>query len=411
MPPPPSAAGTRNRSTMEIRARYVLIGSFTLAVLLGAFTFIYWLQNTVGLGQVTYRVRFTEPVSGLGTGGAVLFNGARVGTISGLELDQQDPRRLTATIAVNAATPIRADTTVDITHQGLTGAPTIALKGGSANAPQMISQNGRPPELVAGPGVGRNITESVQQTLNKIDGILDENAKPLHTAIVGISDFADMLGKNSKRVEGLIGGLEKLTGGGSDQQAPKVYDLAAANDFATLDKTIGVQMVVPDPTAILLFDTQKILIRTEDGTYSNVKGGQWADNLPKLMQARVVQSFENAHQLKEVSKPFEMTEGAYRLELGIRNFQVTQGPTPAAVVEFSARVLDDKSQVTGARIFNISAPAKTVDASDAVTALNTAFSKAAHELVVWTVETLSAEGGSSPDKEPAPAEKEPANPR
>lgn len=396
---------------MEIRARYVLIGSFTLAVLLGAFTFIYWLQNTVGLGQVTYRVRFNEPVSGLGTGGAVLFNGARVGTITGLELDQQDPRRLTATIAVNAATPIRSDTTVDITHQGLTGAPTIALKGGSANAPRMISQNGRPPELVAGPGVGRNITESVQQTLNKIDGILDENAKPLHTAISGISTFADMLGKNSKRVEGLIGGLEKLTGGGSDQQTPKVYDLAAATDFAALEKTIGVQMVVPDPTAILLFDTQKILIRTQDGTYSNVKGGQWADNLPKLMQARVVQSFENAHQLKEVSKPFDTIEGAYRLELGIRNFQMTQEPTPTAVVEFSARVLDDKGQVTGAHIFNISVPAKTVEASDAVAALNAAFSKAAHELVVWTVEQM-ADVGMPADKETAPpGEKEAAPPR
>ena len=402
---------------MEIRARYVLIGSFTLAVLLGAFTFIYWLQNTVGLGQVTYRVRFDEPVSGLGTGGGVLFNGARVGTITGLELDQQDPKRLTATIAVNAATPIRSDTTVDITHQGLTGAPTIALKGGSATAPRMISHNGRPPELVAGPGVGRNITESVQQTLNKIDGILDENAKPLHTAITGISDFADMLGKNSKRVEGLIGGLEKLTGGGSEQQTPKVYDLLAAANFPAVEKTIDAQMVVPDPTAILLFDTQKILIRTQDGTYSNVKGGQWADNLPKLMQARIVQSFENAHQLKRVSRPFDMIEAAYRLELGIRNFQMVPEPTPSAIVEFSARVLDDKGQVLDARIFKVSAPAKSIEAPDAVAALNSAFSKTAHELVEWTVGLMTADGGSPAEKEPAaqpepaPAEKEPATSR
>jgi len=396
---------------MEIRARYILIGSFTLAVLLAAFTFIYWLENTVGLGQVTYRVRFNEPVSGLGAGAGVMFNGARVGTVTSLELDQQDPKRLTATIAVNAATPIRSDTAVDVTHQGLTGAPTIALKGGSADAPRMISQNGRPPELVAGAGVGRSITESIQHTLNKIDGILDENAKPLNTAITGISEFADMLGKNSKRVEGLIGGLEKLTGSGSDQQTPKVYDLAAATDFAALDKTIGAHMVVPDPSSILLFDTQKIMIRAPDGTYSNVKGGQWADNLPKLMQARVVQSFENAHQLKAVSKPFDMTEGAYRLELGIRNFQIMPEPTPSAIVEFSARVLDDRGQVTGARIFNISAPAKSVEASDAVAGLNAAFSKAAHELVVWTV-GLMTEAGTPTEKETAPpVEKEAAPPR
>jgi len=395
---------------MEIRARYILIGSFTLAVLLGAFSFIYWLQNTVGLGQVTYRVRFDQPVSGLAAGSGVLFNGARVGTVTGLELDGQNPKRLTATIAVNSATPVRSDTTVDVTHQGLTGAPTIALKGGAADAPRMVSQNGRPPELVAGAGVGQNITESVQQTLNRLDDILNENAKPLHTAITGISDFADMLGRNAKRVEGLIGGLEKLTGSGADQQKPKVYDLAAATDFSALEKTIGVQMVVPDPSSILVFDTQKILIRTNAGTYSNVKDGQWADNLPKLMQARIVQSFENARQLKEVSRPLDMIEGAYRLELGIRNFQMTPTP-PAAVVEFSARVLDDKGQVTGARIFDISAPAKSIEAPDAVAALNAAFAKAAHELVVWTVEQM-ANASMPTEKEPAPSdEKDAAPPR
>ncbi len=393
---------------MEIRARYILIGSFTLAVLLGAFTFIYWLENAVGLGQVVYRVRFDQPVSGLGAGAAVLFNGARVGTVTGLELDQQDPKRLTATIAVNAATPIRTDTAVDVTHQGLTGAPTIALKGGAANAPQLLSPDGKPPELVAGAGVGKNITESVQQTLNKIDGILDENAKPLNTAITGISEFADMLGKNSKRVEGLIGGLEKLTGSGGDQQTPKVYDLAAATDFAAVDKTIGAQMVVPDPTALLLFDTQKILIRTNDGTYSNVKEGQWADNLPKLMQARILQSFENANQLKEVSRPIDMMEPAYRLELGIRNFQLVPEPTPTAVVEFTARLLDDQGKVADARIFSVSEQAKAIDAPDAVAALNAAFSKAAHELVEWTVEHISADAGSPPEPEPAPPRMEPA---
>jgi phospholipid/cholesterol/gamma-HCH transport system substrate-binding protein len=387
---------------METRARYVLVGSFTLAVLLAVFTFTYWLQNTVGLGQVTYRVRFNQPVSGLSSGAAVLFNGARVGTVSGLELDQQDPRRLTATIAVNAGTPIRSDTTVDITSQGLTGAPTIALKGGSADAPRLTAQNGQPPTLTAGPDVGRNLTESVQHTLNQLDSILNENAKPLHTAITGISTFADMLGKNSGRVEGLIGGLEKLTGVGSEQQQPKVYDLAAATEFARFEKSIGAPMVVPDPSSILLFDSQRILIRTQDGTWSNVKGGQWADNLPKLMQARIVQSFENADQLAKVSRPLDMMEGAYRLELGIRSFQLAPEPKPAALVEFSARVVDDKGEVIAARMFKTSEPAQSLEAPDAVAALNAAFAKATHELVEWTVAEVPMDAAPPPEPDTNP---------
>jgi phospholipid/cholesterol/gamma-HCH transport system substrate-binding protein len=374
---------------MEIRAHYTLIGGFVLAFAFGMFGFIYWLQNTSGLGQeAIYQVRFEQPVSGLTVGQGVLFNGIRVGAITALKLDPQDPKSLTATIAVSPATPIHTDTQVDVTYQGLTGAPAIALKGGSASAPLLATQNDHPAVLVAGAGVGQNLTESARVTLQHIDDLIADNAKPLHTAIEGISAFADMLGRNSKRVEGMIGGLEKLTGGGSENAKPTVYDLAAAKDFPTIDKTIQTQMIVPDPAAIIAFDTQKILMRSNQGTYSDVPGGQWADNLPKLMQARVVQSFENANQLSAVSRPIDQLEQPYRLELGIRNFQISPQPTPSATVEYSARLLDDKGKVIGARLFNASAPAKSVQATDAVAALNEAFSKTAHELVVWTVGLL-----------------------
>jgi phospholipid/cholesterol/gamma-HCH transport system substrate-binding protein len=371
---------------MEIRAHYTLIGGFVLAFAFAMFGFVYWLQNTSSLGQQTiYQIRFEQPVSGLTVGSGVLFNGIRVGSITDLKLDPQEPKRLLVSIAVTPATPIRTDTQVDVTYQGLTGAPALALKGGTATAARLTPQNQQPPVLVAGPGVGQNLTESARETLHQIDELIADNAKPLHTAIEGISTFADMLGRNSKRVEGMIGGLEKLTGGGPETKPPTVYDLAAATDFPAIKKTITAQMVVPDPATILVFDTQKILIRTNAGTYSNVEGGQWADNLPKLMQARIVQSFENAHQLRAVSRPIDQLESPYRLELGIRNFQISPEPTPTAVVEFSARLLDDKGKVAGARIFNVSAQAKSIQAGDAVAALNEAFSKAAKELVVWTV--------------------------
>ena len=132
---------------------------------------------------------------------------------------------------------------------------------------------------------------------------------------------------------------------------------------------------MPDPTSILTFDTQRILIRSAAGTYSSSEDAQWADNLPKLMQARILQSFENAHQLSAVSRPIDQLEGAYRLELGIRNFQITPAPAPTAQVEFSARILDDKGKVLGARIFNASAPAKSTQAADAVAALDRRFRK------------------------------------
>jgi phospholipid/cholesterol/gamma-HCH transport system substrate-binding protein len=370
---------------MEIRARYMLIGAFVLAFALGMFAFVYWIENTGGLGQrATYHVHFEQPVAGLTVGSSVLFNGIRVGAITELKLDPQHPKLLDVAISVDPTTPIRADTQVDVTYQGLTGAPAIALKGGAANAPPLQT-----PVLTAPPGVGQNLTEAARGTLGKIDNVIAENSKELHTAISGFSTFADMLGRNSKRLEGILGGLETLTGGG-EKKKEAVYDLAAAKEFPGLTKTITRKLTLPDPKAILTYDTQHILMRSEAGIYSPLEGAKWADNLPKLMQARILQSFENAHQLSVVSggSGFDQAEGASRLEINIRKFQITPGPMPVAQVEFSARLVDDKGGVVAVRMFSAQVPAKSIQAADAVAALDRAFVKTAQELVVWTVGAL-----------------------
>ncbi|MGZ9151373.1 MAG: MlaD family protein, partial [Nitrospira sp.] len=106
---------------METRARYALIGLFTVVVVLAGFAFVYWIQNAGGLGQRSaYRVRFDGSVSGLLVGSNVLFNGMRVGEVTSLELDKKQPNIVMATLAVDAATPIRTDSSVGMDFQGLT---------------------------------------------------------------------------------------------------------------------------------------------------------------------------------------------------------------------------------------------------------------------------------------------------
>jgi phospholipid/cholesterol/gamma-HCH transport system substrate-binding protein len=374
---------------MENRARYTLMGLFVLAITAGAFIFVYWLENTGGLGKrATYIVQFDQPVSGLTPGSGVLFNGIRVGVISDIRLDTINPKRVTLTLSIDPATPVRVDTIVDVTYQGFTGAPAILLKGGSETAAPLTSQNGQPPVLTVSSGVGQNLSEAARETLHHLDEILTDNAKPLHTAITGVSTFADMLGRNSKRLEDMIGGLERLTGTGATPPSPTVYDLIAPTTFPLFKKTIDAPLIVADPSSIIAFDTQKILVRSAAGAFSNIENAQWADNLPKLLQAKIVQSFENANQLKMVSRPIDQLNAAYHLELAIRRFQILSEPKPMAEVEFSARLISDKGEVTDARIFNVSEPSKSLEASAAAAALNAAFAKAAEALVVWTVDLI-----------------------
>jgi phospholipid/cholesterol/gamma-HCH transport system substrate-binding protein len=124
---------------METRAPYALIGLFVLAVVGAAFGFVYWLNNTGGLGEkAVYRVRFQHTVSGLLTGAAVLFNGIRVGEVTDLGLNPDNPREVMATITVAATTPIRADAQAGLEFQGLTGVPVISSKEATRRPPRWL---------------------------------------------------------------------------------------------------------------------------------------------------------------------------------------------------------------------------------------------------------------------------------
>src|SRR5450756_1772621 len=103
---------------METRAPFVVVGAFVLATIVAVFGFVYWLQNTGGLGpRATYHVQFEGSVPGLLVGAAVLFNGIRVGEVSDLGLVPGKPRGVKAAISVAATTPIRADTKVGLEFQ------------------------------------------------------------------------------------------------------------------------------------------------------------------------------------------------------------------------------------------------------------------------------------------------------
>ena len=82
---------------METRAPFVVIGAFVLAAIVAVFGFVYWLNNTGGLGpRTSYHVQFEGSVPGLLVGAGVLFNGIRVGEVTDLALAPDNPRRVNA---------------------------------------------------------------------------------------------------------------------------------------------------------------------------------------------------------------------------------------------------------------------------------------------------------------------------
>lgn len=122
---------------METRARYVLVGAFTLFCLLAALGFILWLAKVqIDRTFAQYDIRF-DSVAGLGLASPVQYNGVDVGTVLSIALDAQDPSLVRVRIEVFASTPVRTDTTATLASQGVTGVSYVALDGGSATSPRL----------------------------------------------------------------------------------------------------------------------------------------------------------------------------------------------------------------------------------------------------------------------------------
>jgi phospholipid/cholesterol/gamma-HCH transport system substrate-binding protein len=367
---------------METRAPYVVVGAFVLAAIAAAFGFVYWLDNTAGLGpRTTYHVQFDGSVPGLLVGAAVLFNGIRVGEVTDLALAPDSPRRVDATISVATTTPVRADTKVGLDFQGLTGVPVIALEGGV-----LLSNSGAVPTLVADPGAGQSMTQAARDALRKVDSVLSENSEPLKDTIANLKIFSDGLARNTGKLDGIIAGVERLTGGGTPVQKI-TYDLSAPQNLGPADKTIKGQLAIPEPTAVAMLETQRFLFSpTQD--YPAFTDALWADAIPKLLQAKLIESFENYDIAHAPLRMTDIGQADFQLLLDVRKFRIATDSQPAAEIGLSARIVDKNGKVVASRLFEESRKFDKVEPEAAVTAFNDAFGKIAKDMIGWTVQAI-----------------------
>jgi len=387
---------------MEIRARFVLVGVFVVAVIVAAFGFVYWLKNTGGIGPRTaYRVEFGSPVSGLWPGSDVLFNGIKVGEVTGLDLVTDDPGKVVAEIAVDSRTPVKTDTVVGLVFSGLTGTAAIALTGGTpaAGAPQPT--DGGSPVLVADTSAVKDLTQSARDTLNNVNKLIADNSAHVTDAIANIDAFAAALGKNSDKVGDVLEGLAKLTGGG--KQATQVgYQLTPPSAPAGVTPP-DVSLGIGEPTAILTLDAQTIMTEQNGGLVSATTDGKWADNMPLLVRAALIAGFQNAKYLKVGADGGDF-QADDKLAIDVQKFSYG-GATGAmtANVMLSAKLLDGDGKLLDAKVFSADAPvAAPGDAPAAVAGLNAAFGKAGGDLIGWTMTTLAADASAAPADKAAP---------
>ncbi|MBW3504904.1 MULTISPECIES: MlaD family protein [unclassified Pseudomonas] len=302
---------------METRAHHVLIGLFSVLVVVGGMLFGLWLAKaSMDSTFKDYEVVFNEAVSGLSKGSSVQYNGIKVGDVIELRLDDKDPRRVLARIRLAASTPVKVDTKAKLALTGVTGTSIIQLSGGDPNSPDLKGKNGKLPEIVASPSpIARLLTDGSDLMANV--NMLLHNANSLFSEenVSRVSKTLDNLEQTTTAIAGQRGDisqtLKQLAQVGKQASATLEQTTALMRNANGLLSTDGKQMFSSAERAMKSLEQSSATINTlidnnEDSLNSGLQG------LNQLGPA-VNELRETLGTLRSISRRLEANPSGYLL--------------------------------------------------------------------------------------------------
>jgi phospholipid/cholesterol/gamma-HCH transport system substrate-binding protein len=254
---------------METKANYVAVGAFVLTCMLGLVITLLWLSGLQYSQEFSYfQANFTGPVSGLGKGTTVRYNGIDVGRVEEVKFDPNDPQVVIATLQVQPKLGIRVDSVTSIESEGLTGGSYVEITGGKKDAALLTAKEGeRYPVIKSAPSALQKLAKGVPQLLeklntaaDKINAILSEdNQRSLAHTLANLDRTTSMLADRSGEIDSAIIDLSKAskalpgTLAGFDASVKKFGQLSTDSDEFVKGEGLS-------QFAQLLADTRRLVV-------------------------------------------------------------------------------------------------------------------------------------------------------
>lgn len=163
------------------------------------------------------------------------------------------------------------------------------------------------------------------------------------------------------------------------QTPSAIFDLSAPSEVVAPRGNI--QILVPEPTTVRALDTDRIAARPNQSQYAYLGGAVWSDRLPRLLQARLVQTLQNSGRVRAAAIPGQGLLIDYQLVVDIRAFELTPG---GVVADFAVRLMDDSNgRVIRSRVFRTAFPVPSGDPATVVQALDQAMDQTFVEMANW----------------------------
>lgn len=192
----------------------------------------------------------------------------------------------------------------------------------------------------------------------------------------------------------LLAGCASMVDSLTPTETALIFDLAPLDEAAVKGRRAGFSLSVSEPRAAAILDNDKVLVRPSPVVVQYYGDIIWADRIPKLVQRRVVQAFEDSKRVRSVAPRSDGFSSQYDLLIEIRDFHIEpslrENPIVAkpirVKVTFFAKLVSERA----ARVVRSQKITKTVEVmvenrENIALAFNQAFAEATVSLVNWTL--------------------------
>ncbi|WP_327624635.1 ABC-type transport auxiliary lipoprotein family protein [Aurantimonas sp. A3-2-R12] len=167
---------------------------------------------------------------------------------------------------------------------------------------------------------------------------------------------------------------------------PDTFEISAPPLVPNVAGRTRAQILIPEPTAIKTLDSEKIVVKPTPYSVEYLANSQWSDRLPRMVQLRLLQAFENSGRVGAVGVPGQGLAIDYQLVMEVRKFEINAASAARATIEISVKALNDRNgSVVRTRVFGTEVTVAGAANADYVAALDRAFDKISGEIVSWTL--------------------------
>ncbi|MFK7869241.1 MAG: ABC-type transport auxiliary lipoprotein family protein [Roseobacter sp.] len=190
-------------------------------------------------------------------------------------------------------------------------------------------------------------------------------------------------------------GLSTLT---SAAEPTDLYLLTPKSTFDPNLPRLQQQIVVAEPTATAAVSNDRIAVQPTPLEVSFLPGARWVDRAPLIVQALLIESYENTGKVDAVGRTAIGLQADYIIVTDVREFQaeLPDNGLPDALLEAHVRlnikvVNADTDRIIASRSIEKFETATSDDPEDIVFAFDVALGRVLKEAVEWSVRRMHAD--------------------